>query len=84
MKLIVQPDAGLAPVITAIKLAKKTIDIMIFRLDRTEVTRALEAAVARGWLDRRRTVLETLTSIRRAGADLVLTYWATEAAGWLH
>jgi len=43
----------------------------------------VEAAVARGWLDRRRTVLETLTSIRRAGADLVLTYWATQAAGWL-
>ena len=40
----------------------------------------IEAAVANGWLERRRTVLETLTSIRRAGADLVLTYWATEAA----
>ncbi|MEO7196191.1 MAG: porphobilinogen synthase, partial [Pseudonocardiaceae bacterium] len=35
------------------------------------------------WLDRRRTVLETLTSIRRAGADLVLTYWAVQAATWL-
>jgi porphobilinogen synthase len=43
----------------------------------------VEAAVARGWLDRRRTVLETLTSIRRAGADLVLTYWAVHAATWL-
>jgi len=43
----------------------------------------VEAAVAHGWLDRRRTVLETLTSIRRAGADLVLTYWAVQAAGWL-
>ncbi len=43
----------------------------------------VEAAVARGWLDRRRTVLETLTCIRRAGADLVLTYWAMQAAGWL-
>jgi porphobilinogen synthase len=43
----------------------------------------VEAAVARGWLDRRRAVLETLTSIRRAGADLVLTYWAVHAAGWL-
>ncbi|MCX2728872.1 porphobilinogen synthase [Saccharopolyspora sp. NFXS83] len=42
----------------------------------------VEAAVARGWLDRRRTVQETLTSIRRAGADIVLTYWATEAAQW--
>jgi porphobilinogen synthase len=43
----------------------------------------VEAAVAHGWLDRRRVVLETLTSIRRAGADLVLTYWAVQAAGWL-
>ncbi|HEY3259337.1 MAG TPA: porphobilinogen synthase [Pseudonocardiaceae bacterium] len=43
----------------------------------------IEAAAARGWLDRRRTILETLTSIRRAGADLVLTYWAAEAAAWL-
>ncbi len=43
----------------------------------------VEAAVARGWLDRRRTVLETLTSIRRAGADLMLTYWAVHAARWL-
>jgi porphobilinogen synthase len=43
----------------------------------------IEAAAANGWLDRRRTILETLTSIRRAGADLVLTYWAAEAAPWL-
>jgi porphobilinogen synthase len=43
----------------------------------------IEAAAANGWLDRRRTVLETLTGIRRAGADLVFTYWAVEAAGWL-
>jgi porphobilinogen synthase len=43
----------------------------------------VEAAVAHGWLDRRRTVLEALTSIRRAGADLVLTYWAVQAADWL-
>ncbi|MEV4646220.1 porphobilinogen synthase [Saccharopolyspora sp. NPDC049357] len=43
----------------------------------------IEAAVANGWLERQRTVLEALTSIRRAGADVVLTYWATEAAQWL-
>ncbi|MDA3628078.1 porphobilinogen synthase [Saccharopolyspora sp. WRP15-2] len=43
----------------------------------------IEAAVANGWLDRKRTVLESLTSIRRAGADIVLTYWAAEAAQWL-
>ncbi|KJY28787.1 porphobilinogen synthase [Streptomyces sp. NRRL S-495] len=44
----------------------------------------LEAAAANGWIDRDRAVLESLTGIRRAGADIVLTYWATEAAGWLN
>ncbi len=43
----------------------------------------VEAAAAAGYLDREAAVLETLTSIRRAGADIVLTYWATEASGWL-
>jgi porphobilinogen synthase len=43
----------------------------------------IEAAAANGWLDRDRAIMETLTGIRRAGADLVLTYWATEVAGWL-
>ncbi|MEJ7773702.1 MAG: porphobilinogen synthase [Nocardioidaceae bacterium] len=43
----------------------------------------IEAAAAAGYLDREAAVLEALTSIRRAGADIVLTYWATEAAGWL-
>jgi porphobilinogen synthase len=42
-----------------------------------------EAAFANGWLDRDRTILETLTSVRRAGAGIVLTYWAVEAAGLL-
>lgn len=40
----------------------------------------VEAAAANGWIDREPAILETLTSIRRAGADLILTYWATEAA----
>ncbi|MDT7577053.1 MAG: porphobilinogen synthase [Pseudonocardiales bacterium] len=40
----------------------------------------VEAAAANGWLDRDRTILETLIAIRRAGADVVLTYWATEVA----
>ena len=39
-----------------------------------------EAAFEKGWLDRDRTIVETLTSIRRAGAGIVLTYWAVEAA----
>jgi porphobilinogen synthase len=44
----------------------------------------IEAAAANGWIDRDRAVLETLTGIRRAGAEIVLTYWAVEAAGWLN
>jgi porphobilinogen synthase len=40
----------------------------------------VEAAAANGWVDRDRVIRETLTGIRRAGADLVLTYWATEVA----
>jgi porphobilinogen synthase len=43
----------------------------------------LKAAAANGWLDERRAVLEVLTSIRRAGADAILTYHAKDAAEWL-
>ena len=43
----------------------------------------LKAAASNGWLDERQAVLETLTAIRRAGADIVITYHAKEAAGWL-
>jgi porphobilinogen synthase len=43
----------------------------------------IEAAAANGWIDRDRAVLESLTAIRRAGASIVLTYWAAEVAGWL-
>jgi porphobilinogen synthase len=43
----------------------------------------LKAAAANGWLDERAAVLEALTSIRRAGADAIVTYYAKEAAGWL-
>jgi len=44
---------------------------------------ALKAAAERGWIDERAAVLETLTAIRRAGADIVITYHAKEAAEWL-
>ncbi len=43
----------------------------------------LEAAAQLGWLDRRRTLLESLTAIKRAGADLIFTYAALEVSGWL-
>ena len=48
MKLIVQPDAGIAPIVNAIKQAKRSINVLIFRLDRAEIAHALEGAVGRG------------------------------------
>ncbi len=44
----------------------------------------IEAAAAKGWIDRKRLVLETLTCFKRAGADFMLSYHATEAAQWLN
>jgi porphobilinogen synthase len=43
----------------------------------------VKAAAARGWLDERQAAIESLTSIRRAGADLIVSYWTKELAGWL-
>jgi porphobilinogen synthase len=43
----------------------------------------LKAAAANGWLDERKSVLEVLTGIKRAGADAILTYFAKDAARWL-
>ena len=48
MKLIIQPDDGVTPLVQAVRNAKKTVDIVIFRFDRIELEKALEAAVARG------------------------------------
>ena len=43
----------------------------------------IKAAAANGWIDERRIVLETLTGIKRAGADMILTYHALDVARWL-
>jgi porphobilinogen synthase len=43
----------------------------------------IKAAAARGWLDERTAALESLLAIRRAGVDIVISYWAEQAAGWL-
>ena len=66
-----------------IKRVRDAVDVPLAAYNVSGEYSMLEAAAARGWVDRRAAVLETLTSIRRAGADIVLTYWAAEAAGWL-
>jgi len=76
-----------------VKPAMAYLDILRETADRSPVPVAayqvsgeyamISAAAAKGWIDRDRTIVETLTSIRRAGADIVLTYWAAEVAGWV-
>ena len=43
----------------------------------------IEAAAANGWLDREKSILESLTAIKRAGADLIISYFTEEVVGWL-
>ncbi len=79
--------------IVMVKPALAYLDVVRAAADRSPVPVAayqvsgeysmVAAAAANGWLDERAVVLETLTGIRRAGADIVLTYWAADAAGWL-
>ncbi|GAB3210440.1 porphobilinogen synthase [Nocardia tengchongensis] len=79
--------------IVMVKPAMSYLDILRDVSDRSTVPVAayqisgeyamITAAAERGWIDRRGAILESLLGIRRAGADMVLTYWATEAAHWL-
>jgi porphobilinogen synthase len=43
----------------------------------------VKAAAERGWLDEQRVAMESLTSIKRAGADMIITYWAKDVVRWL-
>jgi porphobilinogen synthase len=78
--VMVKPALAYLDVVRAIR---ETVDVPVAAYQVSGEYAMLEAAAANGWLDRERAILESLTSIRRAGADIVLTYWATEAAGWL-
>ena len=66
MKLIVQPDDGLTPLLKAVQLAKSSIDIVIFRFDRVDLEKALGAAVARG------VVVRVLIAYTNGGGEKLL------------
>ncbi len=68
------------PYLDVISAVRSIVDIPVAAYQVSGEYAMAEAAVANGWLDRERVMLETLTSIRRAGAQLILTYWAEEAA----
>ncbi len=78
--VMVKPAIGYLDLVHAIRQA---VDVPVAAYNVSGEYAMVEAAAARGWIDRRAAVLEILTSIRRAGAGIVLTYWAVEAAGWL-
>ncbi len=78
--VMVKPAMAYLDVVRAVSQA---VDVPVAAYQVSGEYAMVEAAAAAGWIDRRRIVLETLTGIRRAGAGMVLTYWATEAAGWL-
>ena len=66
-----------------IRRVRDAVDVPVAAYNISGEYAMVEAAAAHGWIDREAAILETLTSIRRAGADVILTYWAAEAAGWL-
>ncbi|MCW2886299.1 MAG: porphobilinogen synthase [Streptosporangiaceae bacterium] len=63
-----------------VRRVRDTVDVPVAAYQVSGEYAMVEAAAAQGWVDRDRVILESLTSIRRAGADIVLTYWATEVA----
>jgi porphobilinogen synthase len=75
--VMVKPALPYLDVIAAVRAA---VDVPVAAYQVSGEYAMVEAAAANGWLDRERMVLETLTSIRRAGAQIILTYWAVEAA----
>ncbi len=68
------------PYLDVVRRVRDAVDVPVAAYQVSGEMAMVEAAAANGWLERDRAVLETLTSIRRAGADIVLTYWATEVA----
>jgi porphobilinogen synthase len=78
--VMVKPALGYLDVVRAVHEA---VDVPVAAYNVSGEYSMVEAAAARGWIDREAAIMETLTSIRRAGADVVLTYWALEAAGLL-
>lgn len=66
-----------------VRAARERVDAPLAAYNVSGEYAMIKAAAERGWLDEERIVLETLTGIRRAGADLILTYHAKDAARWL-
>ncbi|MBI5367357.1 MAG: porphobilinogen synthase [Planctomycetes bacterium] len=78
--LMVKPALAYLDVIAA---ARARFDVPIAAYNVSGEYSMIKAAARNGWLDERKAALESLTAIARAGADMILTYWAKDAARWL-
>jgi porphobilinogen synthase len=78
--VMVKPALPYLDVVSAVRAA---VDVPVAAYQVSGEYAMVEAAAANGWLDRDRVILETLVAIRRAGAQIILTYWAVEAARML-
>ena len=76
--LIVKPALGYGDIIRRVK---ETFGVPVAAYNVSGEHAMVEAAAARGWINRDAVILEVLTSLCRAGADILITYWATEVAG---
>lgn len=79
--IMVKPALPYLDVITSVRA---TVDLPVAAYQVSGEYAMVEAAAARGWIDRERAIVESLTAIRRAGAQITLTYWAAEVATLLH
>ncbi len=78
--VMVKPALAYLDVVAAVRAA---VDLPVAAYQVSGEYAMVEAAAAKGWIDRDRIITETLTAIRRAGADMILTYWAAEVAARL-
>ncbi len=78
--LIVKPAL---PNLDVIRAVRERFDLPVAAYNVSGEYAIVKAAAARGWLDERQAAIESLTAIKRAGADFVVSYWAKELAAWL-
>jgi porphobilinogen synthase len=79
--LMVKPALPYLDVVAAIKQRFPDVPLAAYQV--SGEYSMIAAAAARGWLDERAAALEALTAIKRAGADLIITYYADRVVGWL-
>ncbi len=71
------------PYLDVIRAARERFDAPLFAYNVSGEYGMIKAAAARGWLDERQAAVESLTAIKRAGADVIVSYWTRELAEWL-